>query len=295
MPRGSTVRNYKTYLKREIVHTSSLKHPLIVALKEAFITPKYLGISMEFCPGGDLYRFLASKPFCRLSESEARWIFQQLIVGLSYCHLRGVANRDLKLENILLDTVDPHRPLIKICDFGYSKHEMNSSAKSGVGTTPYMAPEVLLGSISYNAKGADVWSAGVLLFTLLEGRLPFDSTQSSFARRVVSGEFEFSPDISVSDSYKDLLSHLLQPDPSRRATVEQIMQHEWFLKDLPVGCLEMNRKLLDRIAARDPALEQILAQQVDALVEMASVGIEGSDGERRVLEVQEGTFVIPLM
>ena len=68
--------------------------------------------------------------------------------------LQGVANRDLKLENLLLDRDgrDGTRPLLKICDFGYSKHEMNSSAKTGVGTPVYMAPEVILGDQKYDAK-----------------------------------------------------------------------------------------------------------------------------------------------
>lgn len=68
--------------------------------------------------------------------------------------LQGVANRDLKLENLLLDRdgCDGTRPLLKICDFGYSKHEMNSSAKTGVGTPIYMAPEIIYGSNRYDAK-----------------------------------------------------------------------------------------------------------------------------------------------
>ena len=72
------------------------------------------------------------------------------------CDLQGVANRDLKLENLLLDRQGGKRPLLKIADFGYSKHEMNSSAKTGVGTPVYMAPEVILGDNKYDAKVSDV-------------------------------------------------------------------------------------------------------------------------------------------
>lgn len=115
------MRSYKTYLKREIVHTTSLRHPLIIPLREVFITPSHLGIAMEYCAGGDLQQYMQSRPGCRVPEDEARWLFQQLMVGLHYCHSRGVANRDLKLENLLLDTADEARPLLKICDFGYSK------------------------------------------------------------------------------------------------------------------------------------------------------------------------------
>ena len=121
LPSHPQVRSYKTYLKREIVHTASLRHPLVIPLREVFLTTSHLGIAMEFCAGGDLHKYLEAQPGCRLPEDEARWLFQQLAVGLQYCHRRGVANRDLKLENLLLDTADQARPLLKICDFGYSK------------------------------------------------------------------------------------------------------------------------------------------------------------------------------
>ena len=85
--------------------------------------------------GGDLFQYVSKHHArCQLQEQEARWIFQQLIIGLDYCHSQGVANRDLKLENILLDSNDTKQPLIKICDFGYSKHDTNSSANTGVSS-----------------------------------------------------------------------------------------------------------------------------------------------------------------
>ncbi len=118
---------------------------------QVFLTPQYLGIVMEFAPGGDMFEYVVKKNGLR--EDEARWFFQQLIVGLDYCHKRvrgqintlhvalaskpsrrlshslsmrlavlysqGVVNRDIKLENTLLD--NSPRPLVKVCDFGYSK------------------------------------------------------------------------------------------------------------------------------------------------------------------------------
>ncbi|DBB15364.1 TPA: hypothetical protein ACH3X3_003607 [Trebouxia sp. C0006] len=146
LPRGDFIKNYKTYVKREIQNQSLLRHPLIVSIREVFLTREYLAISMEFAQGGDLFAYtLGPNSFGKLAEVQARWIFQQLILGLDYCHRKGVANRDLKLENLLLDRHGGKRPLLKIADFGYSKHEMNSSAKTGVGTPVYMAPEVILG------------------------------------------------------------------------------------------------------------------------------------------------------
>jgi len=108
------------YVEREIVNHRLLIHPHIVQFKEVFLTHHYLGIAMEYAPGGDMFEYVVKKNGLR--EDEARWFFQQLIVGLDYCHRMSVVNRDIKLENTLLDSSP--RPLVKICDFGYSKvHE----------------------------------------------------------------------------------------------------------------------------------------------------------------------------
>lgn len=128
LPRGNFIKNFKTYVKREILNQSSLRHPFIVSLREVtflldflmlryvsayvrndckramllaayimrcgwcaqvFLTPTHLAIAMEFAQGGDLFRYvLRHQPICRLSEAKAKWIFQQLIIGLDYCHQR---------------------------------------------------------------------------------------------------------------------------------------------------------------------------------------------------------------
>jgi serine/threonine-protein kinase SRK2 len=139
----------------------------------------------------------ACRPGHRVSEAQARWLFQQLIIALDFCHKRGVANRDLKLENLLLDASNTALPCLKICDFGYSKHEMNSSAKTGVGTAIYMAPEVILGDDVYDAKKADLWSTGIILYAMLFGRYPFDIKDGRFMRKMIKGEYEFPSHIKV--------------------------------------------------------------------------------------------------
>ena len=250
------------------MHAASLRHPAVVPLREAFLTANFLGISMDFAAGGDLQGFLARRSGCKLPEQEARWLFQQLAIGISYCHRRGVANRDIKLENLLLDDGSMAKPLLRICDWGCSKHEHNSSAKTGVGTTPYMAPEVFLGAFKYDAKAADMWSCGVVLYALLVGRLPFDPEDPSFARSVVTASYELPQALSISESCTDLLSRLLDPDPSRRATAEQVLKHPWFLSDLPPGALQLNNTLLrwqKGCADRDAAV----AAAVDMLVDKA--------------------------
>ncbi|GMP48333.1 hypothetical protein CsSME_00015720 [Camellia sinensis var. sinensis] len=128
-------------VQREIINHRSLRHPNIVRFKEVILTPTHLAIVMEYASGGELFARISNAG--RFDENEARFFFQQLISGVSYCHEMQVCHRDLKLENTLLD--GSPAPRLKICDFGYSKHSvLHSQPKSTVGTPAYIAPEVLL-------------------------------------------------------------------------------------------------------------------------------------------------------
>jgi serine/threonine-protein kinase SRK2 len=157
------------YVEAEIVNHSLLRHPHVIHFKEVFLTRQYICIVMELASGGSLFHYVQKQG--RLKEAVARWFFQQLMVGVDYCHKRGVANRDIKLENTLLQVggggpararARPARaprqppcpcrcprqaqrprthlqivpklplPLLKICDFGYSKADFKSAAKSKV-------------------------------------------------------------------------------------------------------------------------------------------------------------------
>ncbi|PWZ31336.1 Serine/threonine-protein kinase SAPK4 [Zea mays] len=147
---------------REIINHRSLRHPNIIRFKEVILTPTHLMIVMEFAAGGELFDRICDRG--RFSEDEARYFFQQLICGVSYCHymvqnaqaeeflfirqtksqstLLRTKELDLKLENVLLD--GSPAPRLKICDFGYSKSSvLHSRPKSAVGTPAYIAPEVL--------------------------------------------------------------------------------------------------------------------------------------------------------
>lgn len=127
------------HVQREIINHRSLKHPNIVRFKEVLLTPTHLAIVMEYAAGGELFERICTAG--RFSEDEARYFFQQLISGVSYCHSMEICHRDLKLENTLLD--GSSSPQLKICDFGYSKSSvLHSQPKSTVGTPAYIAPEV---------------------------------------------------------------------------------------------------------------------------------------------------------
>ncbi|AQK62641.1 Serine/threonine-protein kinase SAPK8 [Zea mays] len=193
-------------VQREIINHRSLKHPNIIRFKEVILTPTHLAIVMEYASGGELFERICKN--VRFSEDEARYFFQQLISGVSYCHSMQVCHRDLKLENTLLDGSDA--PRLKICDFGYSKSSvLHSQPKSTVGTPAYIAPEVLLKK-EYDGKIADVWSCGVTLYVMAVGAYPFEDPEEpkNFRKTI------------------------------QRITITEIRNHSWFLKNLPADLMD---------------------------------------------------------
>ncbi|KAF5193743.1 Serine/threonine-protein kinase SRK2E [Thalictrum thalictroides] len=220
-------------VQREIINHRSLRHPNIVRFKEVILTPTHLAIVMEYASGGELFERICNAG--RFSEDEARFFFQQLISGVSYCHSMQVCHRDLKLENTLLD--GSPAPRLKICDFGYSKSSvLHSQPKSTVGTPAYIAPEVLLRK-EYDGKIADVWSCGVTLYVMLVGAYPFEDPEEpknfkKTIQRILSVQYSIPDYVHISPECCHLISRIFVGNPSTRITMSEIYSHEWFLKNL---------------------------------------------------------------
>ncbi|KAG8499315.1 hypothetical protein CXB51_005875 [Gossypium anomalum] len=227
------------HVQREIMNHRSLKHPNIVRFKEVLLTPTHLAIVMEYAAGGELFERICSAG--RFSEDEARFFFQQLISGVSYCHSMQICHRDLKLENTLLD--GSTAPRVKICDFGYSKSSvLHSQPKSTVGTPAYIAPEVL-SKKEYDGKIADVWSCGVTLFVMLVGAYPFEDPNDpknfkNTIGRILSAHYSIPDYVRASVECKHLLSRIFVANPEMRITIPEIRSHPWFLKNLPIELME---------------------------------------------------------
>ena len=282
IPRGERINRH---VIREILNHRNLLHHHVIQFKEVFLTENYLCIVMEYAAGGDLLGYMKKKEK-GLTEDEARWFFQQLVLGLDYCHRMGVVNRDIKLENALLDSSE--WPVLKICDFGFSKHEMlNSAPDSRVGTPAYFAPEVVQTrkGKTYDGKMADVWSCGVFLYVMLVRSYPFDRPEDKTCRnneklarilsRITSVEYKIPPDATISDESRHLISRIFVHNPSERITLQGIMEHAWFNCRLPEGAKEMNATLHQQNAGLQTTVD--IVKIVEAAKERIADNLEIED------------------
>lgn len=264
------------HVQREIMNHRSLKHPNIIRFKEVFLTPTHLAIVMEYAAGGELFERICTAG--RFSEDEARYFFQQLISGVSYCHSMQICHRDLKLENTLLD--GSPEPRLKICDFGYSKSSvLHSQPKSTVGTPAYIAPEVLSRK-EYDGKIADVWSCGVTLYVMLVGAYPFEDPDDprnfkTTIARILSVHYSIPDYVRVSKDCNHLLSRIFVANPEKRITIEEIRKHPWFLKNLPAEY--MNGGLEETLNAKETDVSFQGEEEILSIIQEArKPGVQGS-------------------
>ncbi|KAI8367876.1 kinase-like domain-containing protein [Choanephora cucurbitarum] len=188
-------------VKREIAVMKLISHPNIMSLLDVIdlSDSPNLYLVLEYVQGGELFEHLVSQG--RLSEAEARKYFQQIIIGLDYCHRHLICHRDLKPENLLLD----REKNIKIADFGMASLQPTGSLlETSCGSPHYASPEIVNG-IPYDGSSSDIWSCGIILYALLSGHLPFDD-----------------------DNIKLLLNKM-----------KQVQSHPWFVLDPPPNLLTL--------------------------------------------------------
>jgi len=228
-------------------------HPHIIRLYEVIDTPTDIFSVMEYVPNGELFDYIVSRG--KLEENEARQLFQQIISGVQYCHVHGVVHRDLKPENLLLDSENR----IKIADFGLSNRLRDGMfLKTSCGSPNYASPQVISGDL-YAGPEVDVWSAGVILYALLCGSLPFDDENIRALFRKIKGGIYTIPS-HVSPGARDLLSRMLVVDPLKRATIPEVMQHPWYRQHLP---LYLSLSAEQQMAQTTIVDEQILNKVVE--------------------------------
>ncbi|XP_070806159.1 MAP/microtubule affinity-regulating kinase 4 isoform X2 [Pituophis catenifer annectens] len=207
-------------LFREVRIMKGLNHPNIVKLFEVIETEKTLYLVMEYASAGEVFDYLVSHG--RMKEKEARAKFRQIVSAVHYCHQKNIVHRDLKAENLLLDA-DAN---IKIADFGFSNEfTLGSKLDTFCGSPPYAAPELFQGK-KYDGPEVDIWSLGVILYTLVSGSLPFDGQNLKELReRVLRGKYRVP--FYMSTDCENILRRFLVLNPAKRCTLEQIMKDKW--------------------------------------------------------------------
>ncbi|CAD5322062.1 putative phosphoenolpyruvate carboxylase kinase 2 CAMK-CDPK family [Arabidopsis thaliana] len=210
-------------------------HPNIIRIFDLYETEDSLAIVMELVdPPMTIYDRLISAGG-RLSESESASYAKQILRALAHCHRCDVVHRDVKPDNVLVDLVSGG---VKLCDFGSAVWLGGETAEGVVGTPYYVAPEVVMGR-KYDEK-VDIWSAGVVIYTMLAGEPPFNGeTAEDIFESILRGNLRFPPKKfgSVSSEAKDLLRKMICRDVSRRFSAEDALRHSWMMN---VGNLQSN-------------------------------------------------------
>jgi len=208
-------------IEKEINIHKKLMHNNIIQQYCVVETKNTIYIVTEYCSGGELFEYIISKK--KILENESCVIFRQLISGVEYLHKTGVVHRDLKPENLLLND----KKTLKIADFGLSNtYTGKSLISTPCGSPCYAAPEMVLG-LKYLGPPVDIWSCGIILFTMVCGYLPFeDENRDNLFKKIAHGYFEI-PNY-ISHLCKDLLKKILNVDPKTRYTFEEIKNHPWF-------------------------------------------------------------------
>eukprot|EP00210_Caulerpa_lentillifera_P003756 g3588.t1 len=255
-------------LRREIRNHRYLDHHHVVKFKRLISSSTHFGMVMEYANKGNLSTYIKRRG--GLTDKLARFFFQQLVLAVDYCHKMNVVNRDIKLENTLITGENTDWPMLKICDFGFSKNlKLDSVEKSIVGTIELLPPEVicLKPGDTYDGRKADVWCIGIFLYKMVSSKYPFTRNGEIFntpeiAQRIIGRicalDYQL-PDTLPADC-ADLIKGILVLDPYQRPTVEEIQRHPYFLKDLPPGAVQMNQKLKrQQIVQSDEEIDAILS------------------------------------
>jgi len=201
------------------------KHPNIVTLRDTYEDDNAVHLVMELCEGGELFDRIVARG--HYTERAAALVTRTIVEVVQMCHKHGVMHRDLKPENFLFAN-KKETAALKAIDFGLSVFFTPGERFTEiVGSPYYMAPEVL--KRNYGPE-VDVWSAGVILYILLCGVPPFwAETEQGVAQAIIRSVIDFKRDPwpRVSDNAKDLVRGMLNPDPKRRLTAQQVLDHPW--------------------------------------------------------------------
>eukprot|EP01119_Soliformovum_irregulare_P003086 TRINITY_DN13389_c0_g1_i1.p1 TRINITY_DN13389_c0_g1~~TRINITY_DN13389_c0_g1_i1.p1 ORF type:complete len:259 (-),score=50.81 TRINITY_DN13389_c0_g1_i1:42-818(-) len=215
-------RNYRAdQVEKEIKAGKMIQHENVGGAQSTWEDENNIYLLMEYIGGWDLFSLLDSLNG-PMTERMCRSIFRQVVEATVFLHHRGIAHRDIKLDNIMVDL----KFKTKLIDFGLCETVEASQCVDHVGSAEYCAPEISGRGPKYNGFQADVWSLGIVLFAMLHSCFPYTKVQLNRMKMGCSIPVPFGTS-AISSSVKDLIRSMLQTDPKKRPTIEQISQHEW--------------------------------------------------------------------
>ncbi|RDD39174.1 Serine/threonine-protein kinase BRSK2 [Trichoplax sp. H2] len=267
-------------VEREITIMKLIEHPHVLGLFDVYENKKMLYLVLEHVSGGELFDYLVKKG--RLSPKEARKYFRQIISALDFCQSHCICHRDLKPENLLLDG----KMNIKVADFGMASLQVEDAMlETSCGSPHYVCPEIIRGE-KYDGRKADVWSAGVILFALLVGSLPFDDENlRRLLDKVKKGNFSI-PDFVPSEC-QDLLKRMIEKDPEKRYSIADVYKHPW-MKDY-CGEVELEAPMQDVVQTEMISSESMI--DLDVFDSMTSLGCfkDKDDLKKKLLDPHHNT------
>ncbi|EGR31741.1 protein kinase domain protein [Ichthyophthirius multifiliis] len=230
IPKSILTKNRaKQKLISEIKIHKSLSHQNVVIFEHVFEDKDNVYILLELCNNNTLNELIKKRK--RLTDIEVQCFINQIINGLKYLHQKKVIHRDLKLGNLFLSD----RLEIKLGDFGLAaKLEFDGEKKHTIcGTPNYIAPEVLEGKTGHSYE-VDIWSLGVVIYTLLIGKPPYETPDiKTTYKRIKQNQYTFPDNIQISESAKHLITSILNLEPSRRPSLDEIMAHPFMKGQIP--------------------------------------------------------------
>lgn len=220
-------RNAVENFQREVTAFSKMNHRNIVRFYEIQSDDNLIYIIMEYCRNGNL-QMLASQPG-GMSERTAKPIVHQIGSAISYFHSLGIAHRDIKLENIFLNQLNE----VKVGDFGFCREQTkeNELFKTQCGSPIYAPPEIV-DNKQYDGKKADMWSTGVVIYSLVTGTVPWKDCKNiqNLFRDIQMSRYHV-PD-QYSAEFKSLIHSLMHPLPEMRLSAAKMLSHPWLAGDI---------------------------------------------------------------